>query len=110
MTRHGLRGGGNVSPRAKGGSEEQGSATSQLGHVSPRAKEGQGGEIAGAPWLLAGSARRWGGGKVIALARTEVPKGAPLALPVSLASLHLLLAKIGLLLLLLLFSKFFWLT
>lgn len=83
MTRHGLGGGGNVSPRAKGGSEEQGSATSQLGHVSPRAKEGQGGEIAGAPWLLAGSARRWGGGKVIALARTKVPKGAPLALPVS---------------------------
>lgn len=32
---------------------------------------------------LPGSARRWGGGKVIALARTEVPKGAPLALPVS---------------------------
>lgn len=32
---------------------------------------------------LPGSARRWGGGKVIALARTKVPKGAPLALPVS---------------------------
>lgn len=81
LTRHGLDGGGNISLRAKSESEEPGSATSQVEHVSPGARKRQGSNTAGAPRLLAGSANGCGEvGKVMALARAKVPTGANLAL------------------------------
>lgn len=81
LTLYGLDRGGNVSLRAKSESEEPGSATSQVEHVSSGARKRQGSNTAGAPRLLAGSANGWGEvGKAMALARAKVPTRANLAL------------------------------